>query len=94
MYFANLTNSLELRSVASGNQLPLVATKSNTELSSCEFFRMEVSTMHIGWEELNLDGYSYSSEGEEGFISVSKNIVEQFNKSVLQFALTGRYRLH
>ena len=73
VYFAkNAESMFELRSVATDAQLPLVGNK-NTDISSCTLDKMQISTMHSGWEEVSLDGFSLTSYNEKDFIKVLLN---------------------
>ncbi len=73
VYFAKniSTGLLELRSVATGDQLPLEAYNDNSDLNSnCYVDKMKVSTAHTKWEEVNDDGYSLLVTENKGFIQV------------------------
>ena len=70
VYFAkNAESMFELRSVATDAQLPLVGNN-NTDFSNCTLYKMKISTMHSGWEEVSLDGFSLTSYNGKGFIRV------------------------
>ena len=74
VYFAkNAESMFELRSVATDAQLPLVVNKNNTDISSCTLDIMQISTMHSGWEEVSLDGFSLTSYNGKGYIQVQLN---------------------
>ena len=74
MYFAeNTEGMIELRSVATDTQLPLVV-EGNTVISECSLSGggIKVNTMHDNWEETTLDGYELAINNGSGFLMVCR----------------------
>ncbi len=73
LYFAkNSASMLEFRSVATDTLLPLVLrnASNNMALSQCSLRSVSVSTTHDGWEDVDADGYTLTSNNGKGVIEV------------------------
>ncbi len=73
MYLAeNAEGMIELRSVATDAQLPLVPESNTFIISDCSFDggEIKVNTMHTNWEKTALDGYELAINNGSGFLVV------------------------